>query len=1169
MAASRRLGAASEGREISLLGPGFMIVYLCVLCLAIATAVHGFRRRLSNMKSVTTTRQTYLSKSRMGSFLRAGWALLLTGLVLVMSLMVGGQYADFWPFGGGPVSYDSFTKTMLLAWVVLGVVIGFHKLFERQLLGFFLQYSSLQEAQWVLVEEISDSPELCPILTLPNRMRYFDYRLDRFLENSACFVPFKESEPISSQICPKTEKTANDVLQLIGENIIRFEVPSFLVCLRIEFSSFFYLYQFLSVWLPLYWDYVTLALMQAILILVAGVIKVLAERKRRISLRDLANRASRVLVCRQKDDTANWRQISSRNLIPGDLVLLPSIGNTLLTFDGFLVSGSALTDESLLTGESCPVQKFTCKEKKFHVLAGTTLLHATQGQGSWDGVPNCPEIGAIAIVTKTGSNTLRASLLRSLLFGEGIKTDWSVVGISLTFGAFLTILVVGIKYGGDVGALLAALTMATILVNPLLPVSVMGGQLTSAKRLAGELQGWEWFKSKYRSSYGSDLESGKSSDMRIFCRDIERLTLAGSVDMVCLDKTGTITQAGLSFIRMETESDQSLLSASLALCHSVSVLPNGQRVGNQVELRMIEESERQGWNFSNFHTPKCENGKVWTILKTWPFSHESATMSVHVKNDAGNSILFCKGSFEAISSRCVSVTNSVPERVEFLSLQGFYVIAVGFAKVKHSVSDIPGNLNFLGLLLFRNNSKSDSKDAIKSLQDANLPCVMVTGDHVLTGISVAREVGIINGDVYLFDGEDDIRKLNNADGKTLTLSTHSSSDPESIEPEIYGKRSEENFEDCCLAVTGQGLSRFLDRHGNLLNRVRVFGRVTPAQKVEIVAALQASGRKVLFCGDGGNDSGALSSAEAGLALAGRPEASVAAPFSTDSESLFSLVFLLREARSSTSTSLNGFGFLVTAGALNTLGQGLMLMGAGAFFSSLEFMHVDMVGIPVVLWALCFARPKNTLSKIIPDSRLHSAEVVIMIFWVCGFHFLFILLMWYLMCLQSWYVPFESSASLADWADRGNNYEEALVFIWLSWSFVSSALCFGLGGAHREGFWKNMRFMLIGSILLIFVIFLLFSYSCRFSCAYKINCQKHIWEGLTDSWINYLLFPYDRIGGEWEGVITNTEFPLYWKFVVFVLLLLMTVVSMFGAKYLQKSNLTYNKLFSIFGFKKSR
>ncbi|EER13408.1 P-type ATPase3, putative, partial [Perkinsus marinus ATCC 50983] len=469
------------------------------------------------------------------------------------------------------------------------------------------------------------------------------------------------------------------------------------------------------------------------------------------------------------------------------------------------------------------------------------------------------------------------------------------------------------------------------------------------------------------------------------------------------------------------------------------------------------------------------------------------TMSVVIQNmESGEAYVFCKGSHEAVLSRCNfhrgeesagSDTREVFEGLvvsaaEQYAAEGCYVLAIAARKLSGGSKDrsasrqeLESGLSLLGLLLFRNELKPDSKRHIECLKAGGIDSVMITGDSVLTGATVGRKVGIIpRADRVVIGGA-------SAEGTDIEWRDM---DSHEIVPEtaVCGPGTRPTS----LCVTGACFAALLrsgklaplmgcrgECENSLLSpgarrpglvdcscaRIRVFGRMTPHQKVSVITAYSRPPLNLItgMCGDGGNDSGALRAAAAGLALSGRVEASVAAPFSTDSPSIGSLVLLLREARGSLCTSFASYRFLVVRGILGALGKIVLLSMVGAYLAPLGYLFHDLIMTPLFLWAISMARPARTLAAVAPEGSLLGPGMVtasVLTVLLLTLVLLTALGILYLQDGESWFIRFnDESSDIHEWQKRSDNFEAALTWVWMSWATIDVAVCYSYGHVYRR------------------------------------------------------------------------------------------------------------------------
>ena len=1165
---SSTLGSVSIG--ISAIG--YVITYSIAILLILAHLVH-IARRLNAFRLIKESQaqisedllvQTGYRFSRSGQSIRWGLILFVCWLQTAIILSIVGHYNGVWVFDPsiprGAVDWDSYTRLFLMAWSASILLAITCRVFREELRTFYMLPAPLGAAVYIhMSQTLIDSSdargemavkhhEIVPVKA--SDVRYVEFLLKRYIwtETAKMFL--------HGSVFDKNGPTGNEANVLkrvgglsvgasikrqreVGRNEIVLSVPSLFRMTVNELSSFFYIYQISSCWLPFFWDYVTVGLMTLVLVLTSAMVKIRMEHKQKNMLKTMATMHGNVWVKREGE----WTKLSSEELVPGDLICLcandAGSSNEILA-DCLVISGHAIVDEAALSGETMPVQKFSTpltddrrnpeevEHKKYFLFAGTNLL---QSGGSRDPCPTGISDGTLAIVITSGADTARGSLIRGLIFGASLKSKLFIelrysLGILVVIAA-LDFLSLNARFEMSLSSMLTAMYSIIGLINPLMAVSLVAGEMQSAKRLKDHM------------------------DHRVYTRDLHRLTIAGKVDLALLDKTGTITKSGLDFYGIVPS--QSLqftdcnsfnaeipadLSSALALAHTVSVC-NKQTIGHQVELRMVETAQRLGWKFdADLRGPTAPSGKKWIAEKLFPFSHETMTMSVIAYSEGIRSVI-CKGSFEALRSRCTGITAEMNAKATQYAKDGCYVIAVGTKDIKSDLSsheilreEVEKDLKFSGFILFRNELKPDSKEAIAELESAGIAVRMMTGDSVYTGTAVAKSVGIVPSGTKAVIG------TVNPDTKWVQWKMADSD--ETITDDVIAK----DISSFTLCITGEVFA-LLSSQGTLnLEATRVYGRVSPNQKAEIVRLYTAAGKVVTMCGDGANDSSGLRAAHAGLALSGRTEASISAPFSTDSDSLMTLNLLIREARAALCTSLASYQTLVVVGILYCISKSILLFQAVAYQAGLAYLYLDLITTPLMLYALVHARPAKRLADKPPEGSLFGSKLVLSCMWSVFVCIMFLLLADLVMVNQDWFVPFQAGAGvgLEEWQKRGNNFEAALIFIWSAWVYIDIPLTYSTGGIHRAPMYTNFRLVLATMALLSVTLAVMFVHSGEFGCYFKVACSASDSAAAIDAFVNNFLFPYEKVGGTWwNSQIDSTEYPLSFKLGLFFILLSMSVV----------------------------
>ena len=1108
--------------------------------------------------------------SKFGFALKFFSYLYVMWLQTVMIMAIIGHYEDQWPFDlslpKGSVGWDSFTRVFLAAWLASIIIAVLNRMTRHRMTSFYLRPSSLSAAKYIKVSQVVTDrqssehdlnvlhEEVVTVETKP--MRHINFLLNKLVWSDAesLFVSprcFGRNGPLGTELenirqaggC--SNAVAADRIKKLGRNEITLQVPPLWRMLLNEVTSLFYIYQLATgCLLSLYWDYITAGILVFILVVVSALIKASMERREKLQLKSIATLHGSVWVKRDE----HWTKVTSEELVVGDLICVSTDSLEVskdLTVDCVVVRGSCVVDESALTGETMPVQKFECPKdstarpsesgeaKKYYLFAGTTLLQGTDAPD--DESPGSVSNGAIAVVTAVGANTLRGELIRRMLFGSSIKSPfWSEFIAAITILMILALgnfVVINSSKEFSMGSILPAITSIVGLISPLLTVALLGGELRSAQRLRAA---------------------------GIHSRDVHRLTIAGKADLVLLDKTRTVTKSGLEFRGVVPASSLRLtecsnkdspigaeLSACIALAHTVSRC-NGEMVGHQVELRMVEVATKLGWKFgADMRAPTDPAGNQWEVERCFPFSHETMTMSAVVRQvNSGQRLIVCKGSFEALQNCCRDISQEMKQAVGIYAQEGCFILGVAMRLLAEDSPSaatmtrkhVEAELSFLGLLLYRNEVKPDSEKSIAELVSAGIEVSMITGDSVFTGTFVARAVGMIPQSARVVIGViDDKTKLIEwrfADTDALISEDSLAADTSAT-----------------LCISGDVYEQLKIEDRLNLDRIKVFGRVSPGQKAEIVRLHAALRNKtVVMCGDGANDSVALRAAHAGLAINSKAaEASVAAPFSSDSDSLSSLVLLVREARAALCTSLASYRYLVAVGIVQTLTKVVLLLQCGGFLSGVACLFIDCLLVPLMMYAICSALPAAKLAPSPPEGSLLGPEMILGTIWSIISVVVFFAIAEAVMDHSDWFVPFVTDAPLSAWRQRTDSFESALIVIVRMWTYIDLALVYSYGSVHRQALFKNWRLVSLAVFFFAVIGWLLFGPVGFAQAAFIVQVNKEVALSSVDTFLNYFLFYYERVGGVWSGITDSIEFPMNFRIGLIAILASMSLVHHLGYK----------------------
>ena len=513
------------------------------------------------------------------------------------------------------------------------------------------------------------------------------------------------------------------------------------------------------------------------------------------ALRDLSS--PRALVIRNGRE----QRIAGREVVRGDIVVLQE-GDRVPADAVVLSSVSLSVDESLLTGESAPVRKSPGNasaatsgpggEDRPSIFSGTMVV---QGHG-------VGEVRATGIRTELGKIGKALEILQpeeSQLKKEVTR----VVRILATFGLSvcgLVAAVYGLTRSSWLSGLLVGITMAMSLLPEEFPVVL-------AVFLA--------------------LGAWRISRKNVLTRTAIAIEALGSATVLCVDKTGTVTQnqmavhklfaSGQSYAVKEASRDH--LPDRFHELVEFGILASQRKPFDPMDLAFKQLGERYLLHTEHVH-------RDWTLLREYPLSRKLLAVSrVWQSAESGSSVVAAKGAPAAIAELChLSDTElkQVGNDAETMADEGLRILAVARAEFHGDVlpdGPYPFQFRFLGLVGLADPIRPEVPQAIRECHTAGIRVVMITGDFAGTARNIARQAGLKESD------------------RVLTG------------PEL------EQMDDAELQ--------------SAVKTVNIFARVVPEQKLRLVEALKVNGEVVAMTGDGVNDAPALKSAHIGIAMGRR------------------------------------------------------------------------------------------------------------------------------------------------------------------------------------------------------------------------------------------------------------------------------------------------------------
>lgn len=974
----------------------------------------------------------------------------------------------------------------------------------------------------------------CPVQVNPvTGMKTLTFQLRQFVydENQDAFVPAAVELPGSCQELFAMRgglslEEAEKRLNVVGPNVIAVPPPSVVREFVKEFTRGFYIYQTFMAWTWFNFSYYHMGFILTFVFVSGGLSIIWVNYNNACILATLVGAPAPVSVIRGGES----KKIPSTELVPGDIV---EVEPGLNTCDMVLMAGKVVLDESSLTGESMPVakdaienrnEKFTLtSHKKAIILAGTVTM-----QGDKQAEP------PLAMVLSTGGNSEKGAQIRDILFRESplFKFNYQVrivvfiLGIMAIACGIATVFLLGNKSPAE--AWFYAMYVVASAMPPLLPTVFVVSVGLSANRLLGK---------------------------RVVCSEPPRLLMAGKVRVACFDKTGTLTKQGMDFygVRpvnpgnvlgehqgdMENVKDQKMIRA-MATCQALSKITTGGVIGTAVDLKMFEasgfeligEEEVDATGIKVRRDVVTKGNDKMTIVWRFDFDRNRMTMGVIVREGQRFFTVF-KGSAEAIMGICKEVpANFIPVGEEYAS-QGCYTLGICSRECTEDEAkilsgngvleraDVERGMDCLGFLTFKNEVKPESAEVVRLLREGAVRVLMITGDHPLTAVKIASELGMLPNDkpviraTRMRSGAEDQVEWVDQTGRVVDLPQ----DLHSVELVVNGT----------VFHAIQKSKLMLE----LLTHVRVFARMSPQDKVSVVNLYMGMGFVTSMCGDGGNDCGALRAAHVGIALSDA-EASVVSPFTGVSKSPMAVVDVLLEGRCGLASAFACYKNVILYGLVETLNQ---MVNAYYAITFPEWCWVMLDGF----WIMCtsFSLATVTPAKVLSKRRPTGSPLDIITMTACiGIFAIHCSFLWIAMATlkaQPWYQCRQwdiSASKIGNLADIGDNYETSTIFMITGAQMLHSAAAFNFGGKHRAMWIQNWR--LVGFLLIFYLLHLIvLFYPSHLSCVYRINCDN--WNALPSVLSIHEIHPIKNSWG-------TTLMPVSFRVSLFLIMLANLVVA---------------------------
>ena len=501
--------------------------------------------------------------------------------------------------------------------------------------------------------------------------------------------------------------------------------------------------------------------------------------------------------------------VKSEELVPGDIVILEA-GDAISADCRILESHSMKIEEAAITGESVPVSKIIWilnleKEQKDIPLgdrrnmlySGSTVAY---GRGK-------------AVVVETGMNTEIGKIAEALNMAEDEKTplqkkmaELSSILTKIVIGVSVFVFILGLIRSGDfsgkviLDTFLTAIALAVAAIPEGLPAVVTIilsiGVTSMAKRNA-------------------------------LVRKLTAVEALGCTQVICSDKTGTLTQNKMTVVDIYTN-DKEMLTKAMCLCNDSKIDENDEKAtGEPTENALVEYAKKEGMLKSKIEEIMPRVGEV-------PFDSSRKMMST-VHQNGNRYIQYTKGACEILLTRCSryiengnivelteEIKNDIIKKNKEFADKAYRVLGAAYREyseepLNYESENLENDLIFIGFVGMIDPCRKEVYGAIEECRKAGIRPIMITGDHKDTAVAIAKDLKIIKDEKEAITGEE-LENLSDEDLKKV------------------------------------------------VRKCSVYARVQPEHKTRIVKALKAQNLITAMTGDGVNDAPSIKAADVGISM---------------------------------------------------------------------------------------------------------------------------------------------------------------------------------------------------------------------------------------------------------------------------------------------------------------
>lgn len=630
--------------------------------------------------------------------------------------------------------------------------------------------------------------------------------------------------------------------------------------------------------------------------------------------------------------------ISSTEVVPGDIVLLEA--GDYVPADGRLIEAESLKIvEGMLTGESEPAEKntdiigeeCTVGDRK-NMVYSTSMVVNGRATYLCTGTGMNTEIGKIADLLE--NTDAKQTPLQSNIEVFSKKLGIAIVAICI----FIFAIEVFRAFTHGDGQNIKEVVLSSFMFAVAIAVAAIPEALSSIVTIV--------------LSAGTKTMSKKNS----IIRKLPAVETLGSTSVICTDKTGTLTMNKMTAVEyytcpnenkgvatskkveesnrlesidFENLDSEIMLNFAAALCNDSIVNEDGKEIGDPTEVALTVFADKKGYITNRVR-------EKYKRLQEIPFDSDRKLMST-VHNINGKNIMFTKGAPDILISRCENVLlgdkvikmtkdieKDIRDQNEVYSNKALRVLAFGYKEIEDGVLidlDSENNFVFIGLIAMIDPPREEVIHAVHKAKLAGIKPIMITGDHKTTAVAIAKEIGI--------------------------------------------------FEDGDIAYTGNELDKIdddeLDRE---LEKISVYARVSPQNKIRIVSAWQKKNKVTAMTGDGVNDAPALKNADIGIGMgSGTEVAKDASAMVLMDDNFASIIDAVEVGRTVYSNIKKSITYLFS-GNLGAIISILFAVSADWSnpYTALQLIFINMVNDSLPAIALGMEKPEEGIMNIPPREK---------------------------------------------------------------------------------------------------------------------------------------------------------------------------------------------------------